>query len=397
MKRKGIDDIVSYAVLLFVPLSVYKLTESGITLGDLALFISFALVLICSFKSQHTIKMAFPLAIYASCIAILSLVHWFFNIESLSVGLLSALRYLFYLSFCIISAGNFFDIKKSFNVYKTLSLVFAIYIFMQFVSYYVFHIVLPTNVLSYLGLKTYEKVYWYNTITRYSAGAVIYRPCSVFLEPAHYAVYQAPMLYMLANNSLNKSPNNRIFAAILAISVLLSGSTVGIVVILYCFGAIIIKALKKNILKSLLIVTGLSILCLAFFNTTYGQKIFIRTFSDGQYGAYNSRYSNVASLSSGDYNKFIGSGMGNDLIGYVPSYYKLIVSFGYFGVVVYLSVVLLTFAQCNKFGKSILGLFLVLSLGTLALFGITSILFFTLIFSNYSKKNYSTEAVITYE
>ena len=313
-----------------------------------------------------------------------TLIHWIAGIEFVSVGALSVLRYLLYLIFCFTASKNYIDFKYIFKIYKVISLIFAIYVFLQFIAYYLFHTILPINVLSIFGFKTFDSVYWYDNISRYAGNVVMYRPCSVFVEPAHYVVYQAPILYILTNDIVDTNKRNFKYSLIILASILLSGSTTGIVIIAFCLIRRIINLFRKNFVKMIAFSILILIFSVFFFNSTYGSRIVERTFSDASNGAINGRFSNAESVFSlSNHHMYIGNGMSYESDSYVPTFPRLFLSFGYIGTFIFIIMLLITYLKCNFIGRRILILFIITMVGTLSLFGISVVLYMSLIYSNY--------------
>ena len=292
----NLKKIVTWIVLLFVPLSTYSVILESVTLGDILLFFSLLFIIMDSIRTHKKVLFIAPLFIYILMVVFFSLIHWVTGIESVSTSVLGILRYLMYLFFCLIASKNYINFEYTYTCYKYISLFFAIYVFLQFFAYYVFHFILPINVLSFLGLKTYSSVYWYDSISRYAGGSILYRPCSVFVEPAHYAVYQAPILYLLINNDIDSNKSNFKYTIVILLSIFLSGSTTGIIIIAFCLARRILNLFKRNFIKTIVFSIFIVLFGVLFFNSTYGNRIFERTFSDADTGAINGRFSNVESV-----------------------------------------------------------------------------------------------------
>ena len=385
-----LDVILPYIVVLFMPLSIYPILLNGITLGDLVIIVGLVMVIYKSIVQGKKLKIVFPLFIYGFTIAILSLLHWLLGLEDMSDGIFSVLRYLLYVIFCMIIPRNYLNFEETYHKYKKIAIIFAIYAVLQFIFYKVFKKILPTNVL---GLKTYGGIYNYNSISRYSNQAIIYRPCSVFAEPAHYASYMAPILYMLVNDVFEKNKTNKWLGVLIIISILISGSTTGIIAIMFCLIKPVGRAMQKDLIRKIFLVTLLVVALFIFFKTSYGNSILERIFSDKSYGAINGRFGNMDIIFSDEYNLLIGDGLKTDIVGYVPSYTQLLISFGIIGTITYLFTVVQSFICCNNLGKTLLIEFLLICIGTLALFGISSILYFTLIYVNYGNNEENKELV----
>ncbi len=389
MQKMKIDliKITTINILLFAPLSVYPILGAGVTLGDVLLLINFLLIVFLPFKGKK-VFIPIPIFIYIIMIILVTLIHWSLGIEVISNDLLSFLRYIFYLCFCLYVSKNFFDFKYFYQIYKVVAFLLAIYVIFQFVSFFLFKFILPINILSFIGLRAVDSVYWYDTLSRYTSGLIQYRPCAIFIEPAHYVVYQAPILYLLLNNIVNDNRNNIYLSFIIIISILLSGSTTGIIIISFCVFNSILRYIKKDIIKSVIVCLFVLIGGFLFFNSNYGLMVIQRTFSDENTGAINGRFANTNIVFS-DTNKhiIIGNGMAYAKDNYVPSYHRLILSYGLIGFITFIMFMLLIYDKCNIIGKRMIILFMLTMIGTLSLFGIATIMFFTIILSNYKVNN----------
>ena len=386
MKERKFDikKFTSWTILLFVPLLTYPIFMNSVTLGDLLLIFNLIFVILSLFREKNRSSFPTPMLLYITMLLVMTLFHWLLGIGSISEEIFSILRYLLYLSYCLIVSKRFIDFNYTYNSYKKLSVILAIYVFLQFVSFYLFRHILPINILSIFGLKTFESVYWYDNITRYAGNLILYRPCSVFVEPAHYAVYQSPILYLLINNIVDDNKNNIKFSLIILISILLSGSTTGIVIILFCFLKRIGNMFKKSLVKTLILAILIIVVGYAFINSDYGARVIDRTFSEESNGAINGRFSeqNIV-FSENNSHLIIGNGMSYEENIYLPSYQRLFLSFGVIGFVIFVISMLFIFGGTNVIGKKLLILYLLTMFGTMSLFGTTLLLFFPLILTNY--------------
>lgn len=381
--KMSYDSIISYGILLSIPLSVYPITSSGITIGDVLLFIVLTISLLEIKKNDNKIKFFIPIYIYILMILILSLIHFELGMKDYTTSIFGVIRYIFYLVVCLVIPNNGFNANKAYKLYKIISILIAIYVIMQFLSYNIFKIILPINVL---GLRTFERVYISDSVNNYLTIGKFYRPSGIFIEPAHYAAYQAPILYMIFNNTFDNNRFNKVISCLIILSLFLTGSTLGIVIVLYLFIKPIIKVLKTNFFKSLFFIACVTIMLTLFLNTNYGKSIFNRTFSDESNGAINGRFGNINTIFNNEKNIIIGNGLSSN-IGYLPSYPYLILCYGIVGVGIFVVVVITSYFKCTKTGKEILILFLFISIGTLSLFGNYIILYFAFAFSKIGIKN----------
>lgn len=141
-----------------------------------------------------------------------------------------------------------FDKDKLYKALKWVSLISTLFLCYQYIGYNFLGVVIKGNI-SFLEL---------NDI---GFGSIEYgRPSSFFLEPAHYAIYMAP-IYAIA-----LSKKEYIFSGIIIIGLLLSSSTTGIIIILAIPFNIFILNNNKNLVKKLLIIVALILLGLVILS-----------------------------------------------------------------------------------------------------------------------------------
>lgn len=377
------DSIISYGVLFSILLSIYPISSSGITYGDLLLFFVLLLSLLGLKKQENIIKIILPLFLYVAMVVSLSSLHFILDIKDFTTGIFAVLRYLFYLLTVFIISKNGFNFNKAYKLYKFLAILIAIYVVLQFISYNIFGIILPINIL---GLKTFDSVYLADSISSYATIGKFYRPSGIFVEPAHYSGFQAPILYALFNNLIDNNKNNKFYSYFIMFSLFLTGSTLGIIIIIYCFVKPIILSLKENFIKTFLLIASFIVMFSIFFSTSYGKAIYNRTFSDASNGAINGRFGSVSIVFHNNNHKLIGNGLSSNE-SYLPSYPYLFLCFGYIGFIIFIISIILTYLKCNKMGREFLILFLFISVGTLSLFSTSIVLLFSLIYSNYGNNH----------
>lgn len=383
-----LNKFITWAILLFMPLSTYTIYTDKITYGDVLIFIGFLMIIINIIKNNLNLSkiISSPLLLYGILIIIHSLILWMFKPYELSEGLLAVLRYLLYLFMPIIGARYFFDYQYAYKIYKKLAIVFALYCIAQFVSYKCFSVVLPSNLF---GLPTVDYVSQitseYN-VSMYLSGNVMYRPRSLFLEPSYFAIYQIPILYLILNNTSEKNSHKYGIGLLITLSMFLAGTTTGIILLVLCWWKPIVTELKKASLKfvafQMILIPGI----IYAINSDYMHSVLRRIISsDGSLGSsLVGRIINYPAVFQSDltwYQILFGRGMWTD-IGYLPSWGSIIVSFGLIGLMVFLGVLLRTYCKAQKRGRSMILLVVIMYIGTNTLFNISSVLMFFLIYSD---------------
>lgn len=388
-----LSKFITWIVLLFMPLSTYAAYIKGITFGDILLFLGVLLIIIDMLLNNEVNLLdivATPLLLYIIFIIIHSLIFWMVKPYELSEGLLGVLRYLLYLFFAMNGAKYYFNYNYGYKIYKRLAILFALYCMAQYFSYKFFSVILPVNLF---GLPTFDDISAitseYN-ISMYLTGVVLYRPRSVFLEPAYFAAYQIPILYLILNNKNERYLIRYGSAILITASIFLAGTTTGILLQFLCWWKPIFTELKKLSFKFInLIIMAIPCVYL-LISSDYWRRVSNRIISsDGTLGtSVTGRIQNYKIFFDGSlsWNQLL-FGQGKWVsVGYLPSYGELILSFGLVGLVVFFIVILLTYLKTQKTGKAMTLLLLVMCIGTNTLFNITSVLMFFLIYSD-SKSN----------
>lgn len=382
--------IITTIILLFMPLSMYVTPIKGITIGDVVLLLALILAIISN-KSTRDKKnrIVLPLIVYIIFIFTITLIQWSIKPIDISSEALSTLRYVFYIFSVAIIAKDFFNMEFCYKIYKKLAIIFAIYTTIQYLSYHIFKILLPANIIPFLeATSEVTKLYTSTYLNYYNSGLILFRPYSVFIEPSYYSIYQIPFLYMILNNYQEK--HRKLIAAFIFLTFLLAGSTTGIVLGIICWIKPFIKEIlsKKNF-KFILTIIIILPFFFKFIGTETMQNSLNRIISnDGNFGSsVTGRFSGISqSFEDMSINqKIIGNGIGNNTL-FLPSYQLIYYFFGYVGVIFISCLFLFSYKNLNKFGRKIMLLLLISMFGTASLFNITSVLYLTIIFSN-CKKN----------
>ncbi len=351
-----LSTVITWIVLLFMPLSTYTTRIEGITIGDVLVLLGTLLVFIdVLVKKRNLLKIvATPLLIYASFIVIHSLIFWMVKPYELTEGLLGVIRYLVYLSFGIIGAKCYFDYDYGYRIYKRLAVLFALYCIAQYFSFRFLSTILPTNLF---GLPTVDYVSRIpSSIDVYLSGDVLYRPRSVFLEPSYFAVYEIPILYLILNNKTEKPLRKYGSAVLITASIFLAGTTTGILLQFLCWCKPIFAQLKRLSFDFVYPIIILLPAAFVFISSDYWRKVSNRIISsDGALGAsVIGSLENYAIFFGGSlsYSQlFFGQGKWVS-VGYLPSYWEMVLSFGLVGLLVFFVVMLLTYLDTGTTGKA---------------------------------------------
>lgn len=388
-KDSKIKKFTVWITLLFMPMSTYATPISGITYGDIMLI--FATLIIMCYIGYSKIKLnrviTGELICYIFFILINSLVIWIVKFGALQEGILSVLRYILYILWVAISAKYFFDFKYACKIYKILAIIFAVYAILQFIAFYVFNKVLPINILGLPAVNYVNQFYTAESIHYYQNGTLLFRPFSVFIEPAYFAMYEIPILCIVLNECISKEKRKYLFGLIISISLILASTTTGIILMVFCWYKPILIKMKKNIKTFFIFIVLLVIIGVYFINSPFMDKVLGRIINeDGTLGAsVTGRIGKMHVLFDGTYefSKILfGQGMWAETEFFLPSYGRIIIAFGIIGMLFILSMLAYSYKKANKLGKKMIILILITFIGTNTLFNISSVLMFTMIYSN---------------
>lgn len=387
----NISKLCSWIVILFMPLSLYGTYIEKITVGDISLILGIiiAIYLIATKKINIREIIANEILIYIVLIIMNSLVQFFFDAKGIKDGIFSLLRYLMFMFFVMIIPKHFLEKEYTYKIYEKIGIIFAIYSLIQFFCFYAFKYILPINILP---LKTSTDLSIIQNISRYSNGRVLFRPYSVFIEPSYFSIFESYLLYWLLNCKKHNNKDN-IKIITLTLAMIISGTT-GIVMIAICFFRKICALARKNVLKTITLLTAIIVVIITFYNTNYGKKVINRVFVNGEFGSsIDGRIGNLQTILQEVENGktlLVGNGIWIEHE-YLPSIGRLIISLGLLGSIIYLCIMLKMFKVTNDIGKKYIILFLVSFIATNSLFNITSVLVYCLIIMNYKKGGNSNE------
>lgn len=393
-KQKNFGDgklqkYVTWIILLFMPLSTYITPIEGITVGDVFLSTSFVIMLLNIFLRNLNLNkvISAPLLLFTIFIVMHSLVFWTIKPDEFSREIFGVLRYLLYLATVVIGAKYFFNYEYAYIMYKRLAVIFSLYCIIQFFAFKYFSISLPPNLFGLPSKEYITAITSEYNINMYLSGVVNYRPRSVFLEPSYFAAYQIPILYFVLNNKNEKFLVKHGIGLLITLSMLLSGTSTGILLLLFCWWKPIIKEVKKLSLKFVFLIIIFIPGFIYILNLEYIHRILGRIISvDRTLGSsVVNRFQNYHIFFDGTlswHDLIFGQGMWTS-IGYLPSYGAIVLSFGIMGFLIFLILMLWTYFKTGKRGRAIVTLMFIMFIGTNTLFNISSVLIFFMIFSDY--------------
>lgn len=203
-------------------ISVYASGIEGFSLGDLLLIFFFFVRLFDAINTKTLMinertLVLLPLIIAIPSISMISVLRQS-NVDVYPIIIRIVRRLFYYLSVVIVS-GNWFVEHWCEKTMLALGKVGAVYLFLQYLAYYRFHVVLH-------GYLPFLKVYheYYSQIDYQQLYATMFRPTSFLLEPAHMSRY---LIISLSVALFGRVEKNRWFWAIV-ISIAIFASTSGI-------------------------------------------------------------------------------------------------------------------------------------------------------------------------
>lgn len=179
----------------------------------------------------------------------------------------------------------------------------------------------------------------------------IIRPSGFFLEPAHLSLYSYFFLCSILFD--NDSKKNWLMIFLSSVGVILSGSGMGIVFLVFLFALYIYKNIIKNITTSLIVLIAIGISSYFLLKTNFLSVVLNRVLTSGVlYGG------NALQARIGDgynifkelpiFNKLFGTGYGNIPVGiYLNGMTYMLNSIGFIGTLMFLTIILEKIIVCN--------------------------------------------------
>lgn len=275
---------------------------------------------------------------------------------------------VFFIYFIFVTGiKKYFDFEIAYKCYALFSIMATLLLIIQ----YVFSISAGIYISGkftplYLGdsLKEVDNFKLY--------GVTFFRPSSFFQEPAHYATYVLGYFALLCTRKIN---TQRIFImAFIAMGILLSGSTTGLIVLVFIVIVWIaiylhnIKKLRYYILLVLIVGVALYyvsqtdsfIYMISRITSNSGSSI-------SSTAAFRSRFLwlNNLKLFDSPIRFLFGTGTCSDVLSeWVPGWILFLNSFGVVGLIFYLGAFIYLFVNSSKEGKILFLIFWGLGAGT---------------------------------
>ena len=201
-----------------------------------------------------------------------------------------------------------------------------------------------------------------------------------FAEPSHIAIY---MLLALTVELFSENKKS-LFFVIYICGIVVSYSSTGIIALLFLILLHLINNYKSifcNVtLRKFLLFIVISTVCILFLTlSNYMNYIVNHVFSDGEGIKEQSHFVDIMLAFSQPTTilEFIfGRGL-QDVTGYLPGWLRVYYCLGVIGVMIYLFVFITSIMKTNKYGRSVLLLFIFLNVGTEIMLGIYLLLYFS--------------------
>lgn len=219
--------IFTFFIVAFPILDVYAVGVKGISVGSILLSIALIRVFFSFLKYEHCIKWNpyYGFWIYGVAISLLILVlHNEFSVLAVFIRLT---YFLFYTLLIFMPSSHDFNVGYAGKIYLRLGILAGCFLILQYVCFWGFGYTLvgliPGLPLNY-SITDYTE--WINKYS--SMYEIIFRPTSIFPEPAAFAQYMAPLLVLTLFTSVGKK-RRLMLAAFISLVMVLSTSTNGIV------------------------------------------------------------------------------------------------------------------------------------------------------------------------
>lgn len=326
--------IYTWIIVLFVPLTIYKINIMTFTLADAFLICVSPIYIINMLMVKRKININKKLFI----ISILIVFHLIVLIPLSRTGiqsdtLLRTFRYISYLMFIAIFAREYFDFQLGLKLLRFISFFSSIFLIIQFLllnygNYYL------SGFIPGLPLSTESM----NEMGRQYALGFVKRPTSIFYEPAHFSSY---VLLYFGITLFGDNKKEKVKLILIGLALILSGSSTGILI---AIGLVILWVGKllgslnntKKVINFFMIILFFGLCFLIFTKTQIFNNFLDRTFQSktattGRFGNYVDVFSNI------DLNlveKLIGHGMVR-YEEYIPSIPRVYYYFGTAGLVLF--------------------------------------------------------------
>ncbi len=232
MSRSRTKELYTIFIAVLPLFSVYASGVHGFTLGDIMLFVFFLYRIFIGVKNKsiNIPTKLWPIVLLVVAIPVLSIISMLGQeqVDIYSVGIRITRRVFYYLSVVLVSS-EWFDADYGKKVIVSVGKVGAIYLFIQYIAYYVGHIVLH-------GYLPFLPVYHesYAQLDYQALYQNMFRPTSFLLEPAHFARYLCiPLVLTVFDSDCEKK---WLWAFVMSGAIIASTSGTGTICVAFIWG-----------------------------------------------------------------------------------------------------------------------------------------------------------------
>lgn len=239
MSRSRTKELYTIFIATLPLFSVYASGVPGFTLGDIILFAFFLYRIFIGVKNKsiNISTKLWPIVLLVVMMLVLSIISMFGQnqVDAYSVGIRIIRRVFYYLSVVLVSS-EWFDADYGKKVIVSVGKVGTIYLFIQYIAYYVGHIVLH-------GYLPFLPVYHenYAQLDYQALYHNMFRPTSFLLEPAHFARYLCiPLILTVFDGNREKK---WLWAFVMSGAIIASTSGTGMICVAFIWGIWLFKNL----------------------------------------------------------------------------------------------------------------------------------------------------------
>ncbi|MDY4494278.1 MAG: hypothetical protein SPE24_05245 [Erysipelotrichaceae bacterium] len=239
MSRSRTKELYTIFIATLPLFSVYASGVPGFTLGDIILFAFFLYRIFIGVKNKsiNISTKLWPIVLLVVMMLVLSIISMFGQnqVDVYSVGIRIIRRVFYYLSVVLVSS-EWFDADYGKKVIVSVGKVGTIYLFIQYIAYYVGHIVLH-------GYLPFLPVYHenYAQLDYQALYHNMFRPTSFLLEPAHFARYLCiPLILTVFDGNREKK---WLWAFVMSGAIIASTSGTGTICVAFIWGIWLFKNL----------------------------------------------------------------------------------------------------------------------------------------------------------
>lgn len=369
-------------IILYPILAIYGLGNTSLNIADTLMILISPLLIISIIRENDRINnvISGKLTLFCAYIIIqLPFVLLIYNADVFdTVG--TAFRYSLYLIALILFQKKYFDIELGLKIYKYVSIISAVYIILQTVSFRFFGYYLTGTLhIPFFPIMSHQIN---NLEYRIDNDLVnVLRPRAFFAEPVHYSQYIIGNIIVLLFRKQEKDKNKIIIALFLSLSLIFSTSSTGILCCALVWGVWVLSKINAKIDKKKIIPVLFVIILFFVFSLNFDSfSFFMDRMEDGSAAArhfdgYKYMFDDIYN------NTFImifGHGMGKYEY-YLPGLARIIYYYGLFGTIIFAYCIFRIFTKQDSWQKILLLFFLILSFGTECLFQPMCIVYFSLI------------------